>query len=409
MLHAAAQHSRDDCVKLLLAKGVSAVALDAQGRSALQLACLDDNYYSQVPTVSTLLTNGGWLPELAFDCLLNACIAGDAARLELLLEHASNSSDTSSSSSSSSSVISDLVNCTVAGGEYTLLHAAAAWGRLQCVGILLRQGLDVSGLTGADKSPAALATVEQLPRLLQREGVQRAAASDRQAVVLLLLRSGAAVETDVMHYDCYNKALQQYMQELRQQLATQTQAATVLADHVYRSSGVSISAGSGNSSSNAAQQQRRTEAAKATAKQHIVRVQLVHASTGEGAHEVYAIDTTLLAALHTQRGESGASVLANMLAASSWWGAAAAATVSGTTAAAASIKHLQYDDDLDFSELGFECVLQYYYTASVQGATSGAVDIDKLQATLQAAQFFGLDQLAASAKEFAKGSGIIIQ
>jgi ankyrin repeat protein len=146
MLHAAALHSRDDCVKLLLAKGVSAVALDAQGRSALQLACLDDNYYSQVPTVSTLLTNGGWLPELAFDCLLNACIAGDAARLELLLEHASNSNDTSSSSSSSSSVISDLVNRTAAGGEYTLLHAAAAWGRLQCVGILLRQGLDVSGL-----------------------------------------------------------------------------------------------------------------------------------------------------------------------------------------------------------------------------------------------------------------------
>jgi hypothetical protein len=194
-------------------RGVSAVAVDAQGRSALQLACLDD-YYSHVLTVSTLLANGGWLPELAFDCLLNACIAGNPARLELLLEHACNSSSSSSgsgsgSSSSSSSVISDLVKRPTTVGNYTLLHIAAAWGRLQCVGILLRYGLSANGLTGTAKSPAALAAVDdgQLPALLQREGIKRPPAADRQAVVLLLLRSGAAVETDLMCYDCYSGAV----------------------------------------------------------------------------------------------------------------------------------------------------------------------------------------------------------
>jgi hypothetical protein len=54
-------------------------------------------------------------------------------------------------------------------------------------------------------------------------------------------------------------------------------------------------------------------------------------------------------------------------------------------------------------------VLQYYYTASIQGVTSGTIDIDKLQATLQAAQFFGLDKLVAAAKHFAKASGVTVQ
>eukprot|EP00953_Heterococcus_sp_UTEX-ZZ885_P010942 6350-Heterococcus_DN1.PRE.4 len=77
-----------------------------------------------------------------------------------------------------------------------------------------------------------------------------------------------------------------------------------------------------------------------------------------------------------------------LVAPTSWSSAVAAAgstTTAGGTTAADMVKHLQYGEDVDFSELGFECVLQYYYTASVQSATNGAADIDKLQATLQAA------------------------
>jgi hypothetical protein len=193
------------------------------------------------------------------------------------------------------------------------------------------------------------------------------------------------------------------MQQQQQQLAAQTEAVTLLADLVYRSGSVSFSTGS--SSSDAALQLKRTDTADATAKQQVVKVQLMHATTGQRAHEVYTIDTTLLAALHTQRSETGASVLANMLAAPSSWGAATTTTAG---AAADTVKHLQYDDDVDLSELGFDCMLQYYYTACVQGATAGAVDIDKLQVTLQAAQFFGLDKLAAAAKEFAKAGGVTV-
>jgi hypothetical protein len=202
---------------------------------------------------------------------------------------------------------------------------------------------------------------------------------------------------------------------LQQRLAAQTEALTVLADNAYRSGADVNTAAASNSSLDAQrqqQQQERTDAADATAKRQVVKVQLMHATTGERAHAVYTIDTTLLAALHTQRGEAGVNVLASMLVAPSSWSSAVAAAGSTTTTAgtAADIaKHLQYDDDVDFSELGFECVLQYYYTASVQGATCGAVDIDKLQATLQAAQFFGLDKLAAAAKEFVKASGVVIQ
>eukprot|EP00953_Heterococcus_sp_UTEX-ZZ885_P010941 6350-Heterococcus_DN1.PRE.3 len=274
-------------MKLLLAKGVSAVALDAQGRSALQLACLYDDP-SKLSTVSTLLSSGGWLPDLGFDCLLNSCIAGDPACFELLLEHASNTSSSSgSSSNSSSSAISDLVSGTTAGSDYTLLHAAAAWGRLQCVGILLRYGLDASGLSATGKTPAALAASgsDRLPEQLRREGFERPARSKRQKVVLLLLRSGAAVETDMMCYDCYSKAVQQCMQEQQQQLVAQAQALTLLADKAYRSCRVTVTVSSSSSSSSnddtVTQQQGLTGAVDATAKQHIVSVQLVHASTGE--------------------------------------------------------------------------------------------------------------------------------
>jgi hypothetical protein len=330
------------------------------------------------------------VPELGFECLLNACIAGDPASLELLLEHASSSSSSSGSSSSSSSVAADVSRQTTAEGNYTLLHAAAAWGRLQCVGLLLRYGYAAGVLSATGTSPAALAALDndQLPQQLQRTGVLRPAAPERERVVLLLLRSGAEIEAAAMTpvQGVYNNAVQQFVRKLQLRLVAQTEAVKVLADNAYRSGGAAIAATASSNSSDQKQQQGSATDAATAEKQHTVRVQLVHASTGHRAHHVYTIDITLLAALHTQRGETGVSVLANMLIAPSSWHATA--TAGDTTTAPDAVKHLQYDDDVDFSELGFECVLQYYYTASVQGATSGAVDIDKLQATLQAAVFW---------------------
>eukprot|EP00953_Heterococcus_sp_UTEX-ZZ885_P036875 18982-Heterococcus_DN1.PRE.2 len=373
LLHAAAVHKKADCMQLLIAKGASTTALDAQGQSALQLASL----YCGALAVRALLRSGGWIPELSFECLLNASIAYDPAGLEQLLEHAGSSSSDNSSSSSSSS--SDLSSRTTAQGKCTLLHAAAAWGRQVSVGMLLRYGCAVGALSATGKSPAALAAADddQLPAQLQRTGILRPAVPARQQVVLQLLRSGAEIEAAAMTpaHGVYNSAVQQFVRELQQRLAAQTEALTVLADNAYRS-GADVNTAAISNSSLDAQQQQQTIAtdASGTAKQYIVSVQLMHATTGERARAVYTIDTKLLAALHTQRGETGASVLASMLVAPSSWGAAA----TTTDAVVDTVKYLQYDDDVDFSELCFECVLQYYYTASVQGATTGAVDIDKL-------------------------------
>jgi hypothetical protein len=138
-----------------------------------------------------------------------------------------------------------------------------------------------------------------------------------------------------MCYHRYSKAVRQRMRELQQQLAERTQAVTLLAVNAYCSGGVTVSAMTSSTSSDQKQQQQRS--ATATAQQHVVRVQLVHASAGHEGHQVYTIDTTLLAALHTQRGETGVSVLANMLVAPSSW-SSAAVTAGDTTTAANTIR-----------------------------------------------------------------------
>jgi hypothetical protein len=221
-----------------------------------------------------------------------------------------------------------------------------------------------------------------------------------------------------MQSNTYSSAVQQFVTEMQQQLATQVQAVAVLANSAYRdSSGDTTSAGS----SAVATTTTTTAAADVltAAQQRIARVQPVHASTGQRGHQLYTIDTELLATLHTQRGETGVNVLCNMLVAPPGWSTGAAitcATVANTAAtstttstAADTVKYLQFDEGVDYSELGFECVLQYYYTAIVQGATYGTVDTEKLRATLQAAQFFSLDTLAAAAKQFAQDSGVPVQ
>jgi hypothetical protein len=60
----------------------------------------------------------------------------------------------------------------------------------------------------------------------------------------------------------------------------------------------------------------------------------------------------------------------------------------------------------DFDEIGFECVIQYLYKARVEGVTKGVVDVQKLQAALQAAQFFSLKKFACNATNWARAAGL---
>jgi hypothetical protein len=61
-----------------------------------------------------------------------------------------------------------------------------------------------------------------------------------------------------------------------------------------------------------------------------------------------------------------------------------------------------------FSEQGFDSMMEFLYTGAVQGVTVGQLDIDKLQAALQAAEFFHLNALAQDAQHWAALCGVVI-
>jgi hypothetical protein len=60
----------------------------------------------------------------------------------------------------------------------------------------------------------------------------------------------------------------------------------------------------------------------------------------------------------------------------------------------------------DFDEAGFTAVIEYYYAASIEGVTRGLLCIDKVQSTLQAAHFFGLDKLSKQVQAWVKHCGM---
>jgi ankyrin repeat protein len=153
LLHTAAMHNRADCIPLLLAKGVSPTALDSEGRSALQLACL----HSDTDTVQLLLNSGAWLASLAAACMLNAAIAGAVDTLAVLSERGA----------------SYTASADAAAGN-TPLHAAAAYGSLECVTALLQHGCDATTLNNAGYSTVDMALADELPNKLLRDGIQRA-------------------------------------------------------------------------------------------------------------------------------------------------------------------------------------------------------------------------------------------
>jgi ankyrin repeat protein len=129
MLHTAAQHSRSDCIPLLLAAGVDVTALNAANEPALQLTCT----YCDVETVQLLLDAGGWLTSNGFKGPLAATRAGNAEVLELLLSATTAASDSGSSDSSDSSCGQMCcMQATTATSGLKLLHIAAAVRSLSC-------------------------------------------------------------------------------------------------------------------------------------------------------------------------------------------------------------------------------------------------------------------------------------
>jgi ankyrin repeat protein len=157
MLHTAAMNSRADCIPQMLRKGVSVAALDAEGRSALQLACL----HSDTSTVQALVDSGGWLDSHGLACMLNATIAGQHELVTAFITRG--------------------IDCKVMIDDsgYTLLHAAAAYGRQECLDTLLQHGCDVKALTTDGVSVLDVAFGHELPAVFKRDGVKRPEWCDR--------------------------------------------------------------------------------------------------------------------------------------------------------------------------------------------------------------------------------------
>jgi BTB/POZ domain len=55
---------------------------------------------------------------------------------------------------------------------------------------------------------------------------------------------------------------------------------------------------------------------------------------------------------------------------------------------------------VDFTEQGFDSVMEYLYTARVESATTGLVDLAVVHTTLQAAQYFSLNSLTHAVQQF---------
>jgi BTB/POZ domain len=59
----------------------------------------------------------------------------------------------------------------------------------------------------------------------------------------------------------------------------------------------------------------------------------------------------------------------------------------------------------NFTEAGFEQIVQFMYTGFVPAVTEGLLDVDKVAVALQAADFFGIAALRHAAEQFVKLCG----
>jgi ankyrin repeat protein len=319
LLHTAVMHQQTDCIPLVLSKGSNILALDAQGRSALQLACLCCN----TATVQLLLDSGGWLDSTANDCLLYAVIGGSIDTVQLLLARGA-----------------VCTSAPIDSSGYTLLHAAAAWGRRDCTALLLRSGLLATATSVKGKTPIGLTVVAvpSLPAAVLPSDLSCTVVrcdDDVQAVMLLLLQCGAPVCAAMMRSnDMYAAAVEQRTEQMTREL----QAANATLD---------IRASLAYGSSEQQQQQQQHCGTTVGSDATTVKVQLVHAETRVRGQRVYTVNTAELAQLYTARGEQGLNVLLSMLIPPESFRSA----VDSAPAVSDGVKELHYNGKLCYTSL----------------------------------------------------------
>lgn len=136
-LHEAAQAGHEEIVLVLLARGSHPNVKDYQGRTPL--LCAASEY-----CLSALIGGGAYVCDMddAGQSILHiAAGTGNASLLHAALGYAQ---------------VRRLVNGTESSHSYTPLHAAAAWGHLDCVALLVAAGADKSAVTESGHTAAAL-------------------------------------------------------------------------------------------------------------------------------------------------------------------------------------------------------------------------------------------------------------
>jgi Ankyrin repeats (many copies) len=274
LLHSAAQHSRADCVPLLLAAGVDPTAVSNNGCTALRLACND----CDLNTVQLIVQAGGWHAQFAAECLARAIVKHKPEVLELLYE-------------AEAAVIGDASThdyCLPKG--LSLMHVAAAARSLSCAEALVRHGAAADAVITSDNSTASADITGLSPldllvlkgptwSLLRTEPAPaQLTAAEFGRFALLLLSCGATIKHSAMsaqEYSCFAGAIQQHAARLQRQLRKKTAVAAVHSAACYDQY-------AGGSSD---------------APPKIVKVQLVHTDTQQLGARVYTIDTELLAQL----------------------------------------------------------------------------------------------------------------
>jgi ankyrin repeat protein len=233
--------------------------------------------------------------------MLNATISGNFDTLTLLKERGV----------SCNNVIDN-------ASGYTLLHAAAAYGRHECAGMLMRHGYTAVALATNRESAVDVALASRLPNVLKRDNITRPEWPARAATVLMLLKSGCDYDvSSIKDNDEYAAVVKQYYDELREASVKQQQLLQLHAAGTY-----SVN-----------DDKSHLEFTNTTT----VQVQLVNADTKENSSIVYTLDSTLLAKLHALTVDSNTSILLNMLIPPESWG------VTNTNTSDTIVRTLSYD------------------------------------------------------------------
>eukprot|EP00953_Heterococcus_sp_UTEX-ZZ885_P025369 13788-Heterococcus_DN1.PRE.2 len=346
LLHTAAAQNRSECIPLLMEKGVDVTALDDSCKSALQLAC----QYTDKDTVQLLLDHGAWDDDLYIECVLAAVAADNAAVLHLLNQHCEGEVD----------------EVFVSATDECLLHAAAAWGKPRCVALLLfEEAYDYGGeeVNAEGRNALDFACAAELPESLRSFNIPRAdwslAGNERYAEVtaehMVNLKFKLYARDDVLAAHADNNTVAAAVAAPAAAIATAPAAAAAVATAALVSSNA------------------------------VKKFQLVNADTGAKGKRVYTNDSALLAKLHTVHAYGEFALDVNFTAALQ----------------NADVTPVSYKES-DFTEQGFDCVMEYLYTAKVDNVTYGFIDKDKFRAALQCADFLGVVGLDESANEWAE-------